>query len=319
MSLPVGIGLAGLGRWGRNYSRTLLALPECRLVAMADPDPAALAVLASPGIARYDAAARLFSDPAVEAVVIATPDRTHYALAAAALIAGRDVLVEKPMSLASLDAESLVERAESGGRILAVGHTAVYETGFTRLAGEMQASPLKSDRRATAVRTSAGYTDGRSSPIVDLCPHDVAMAVLLFGTPSEARAREDGTGVEYGVRFAQGASLEGRVEWRKPPHDRRFSVAGAVNCSAGQERSCTSASVRDTPLGRQCLDFIESCRTRRRPLSDGRLGLSVVRCLNALGTSARDGGGWLPVEHQTSGPEPVTDSELRGATTGVRT
>jgi predicted dehydrogenase len=124
---PVGIGLAGLGRWGRNYLKTLLALPECRLVAMADADQAIRDRLsAETGILVRESAAELLSEPAVEAVVIATPDRTHCDLASAALEAGRDVLVEKPMTLTAIEAEVLVRRSEDKNVLLAVGHTAVF-------------------------------------------------------------------------------------------------------------------------------------------------------------------------------------------------
>ncbi len=293
---PVGIGLAGLGRWGRNYLKTLLALPECRLVAAADADPAIrAAVAAQTGIAVSESAVQLLSDPAIEAVVIATPDRTHYALSAAALAAGRDVLVEKPMALEPVEAEALAEQAEADGRVLAVGHTAVYHPGFAQLMDEVRARPLDADRRASAIRTSSGYTDGRSNPILDLCPHDIAMAVLLFGTPAEARAHTNGNGVEYEVRFKGGALLNGHAEWREAPHLRRFELAGAGKALVDECGGCGSREIRDTPLGRQCLDFVECCRTRRQPLSSGRVGLAVVRCFSALASSCTDGGAWVRI------------------------
>ena len=328
---PVGIGLAGLGRWGRNYVKTLLALPECRLVAVADADPTTHAAIAGEtGIAVRESAAQLLSDPAIEAVVIATPDRTHYSLASAALCAGRDVLVEKPMALGPDEAEALAEQAESSGRVLAVGHTAVYQSGFAELVGEIRPRPLGADRRASAVRTSSGYADGRSNPVLDLCPHDIALAVLLFGTPEAARARANGKDVEYEVRFNGNELLNGRVEWREPPHVRRFEVAGAKNALCDGAGGQSSHGVRETPLGRQCLDFIECCRTRRQPLSSGRVGLAVTRCLTALTASIADGSKWVPLSpelrmtntercSQSGRAATTADSQLRTSSFGVRT
>ena len=293
MSLPVGIGLAGLGRWGRNYVKTLVALPECRLVAVADADPTTHTVVAGEtGIALRESAAQLLSDPAIEAVVIATPDRTHYTLSAAALAAGRDVLVEKPMAIDPTEAEALADQAEASGRVLAVGHTAVYHPAFAALNEEIRTKPL-AQRQASAVRTSSGYHDGRSNPILDLCPHDIALAVLLFGTPAAARARSNGKGVEYEVRFKGDERLNGQVEWREPPHVRWFEIAGAMNALTDRAGSRNSQDVRDTPLGRQCLDFVECCQTRRQPLSSGRVGLAVVRCLSAIAVSCADGNSWV--------------------------
>ena len=291
---PVGIGLAGLGRWGRNYAKTLLALPECGLVAVADADPTIRDRLAAEtGIPVRESATELLSDPAIEAVVIATSDRTHYSLASAALGAGRDVLVEKPMALEPVEAEALAEQAESSGRVLAVGHTAVYHPGFVELVDEIWARPLDAERRASAIRTSSGYADDRSNPVLDLCPHDIALAVLLFGTPAAARARSSRRGVEYEVRFKEGALLSGHAEWREPPHVRRFEVAGAKNALSDRAGSRNSHDIRETPLGRQCLDFIECCRTRRQPLSNGRVGLAVMRCISALSSSCADSGAWV--------------------------
>jgi len=329
---PLGIGLLGLGRWGRNYVKTLLALPECRLVAVADADPTVRNRFADGiDLPVRESAAELLSDPAIEAVVIATPDRTHYSLASAALSAARDVLVEKPMALEPDEAEALAEQAESSGRVLAVGHTAVYQSGFTELVGELRSRPLDADRRASAVRTSSGYADGRSNPVLDLCPHDIALAVLLFGTPEAARARANGKGVEYEVRFEGDELLSGQVEWREPPHVRRFEVAGAKNALCDGAGGHGSHGIRETPLGRQCLDFIECCRTRRLPLSNGRVGLAVTRSLTALTASVADGSKWVQLSSKLRTPHcqtgaaeanaecPTSDFGLRPSEFGVRT
>ena len=313
---PLGIGLVGLGRWGRNYVKTLLALPECKFVAMADADPAIRDRLsAETGIPVRESADKLLSEPAVEAVVIATPDRTHYSLASATLTAGRDVLVEKPMALEPDEAEALAEQAESSGRVLAVGHTAVYHPGFADLVDETRSRPPDAERRASAIRTSSGYADGRSNPILDLCPHDIALAVLLFGTPAAARARSNGKSVEYEVKFRGDQLLNGRAEWREPPHVRRFEVAGARSALSDEAGSRASHDIRETPLGRQCLDFVECCRTRRRPLSSGRVGLAVMRCISALASSCADSGAWVQLSPELRRP----DAERRTPGSGLPT
>jgi len=304
---PLGIGLVGLGRWGRNYLKTLLALPECRLVAAADADAATRARIAGEtGIAVHESADELLSDPAVKALVIATPDRTHCRLASAALAAGSDVLVEKPMTLAVSEAETLVRQAEDNNGVLAVGHTAVYAVDIESFRIRLDSLPRVADRRARAERTSSGPSTGQSpvanrqsSILFDLCPHDIALAALLFGSPVAARARSSEDGVRYEVRFQMDALLRGRAQWCKPPHLRRFEVAGAEELA--EPANPTSAdrqspvAIRHSPLGRQCLDFIECCRTRRQPLSNGRLGLAVIRCVSALAASCADGNAWVQI------------------------
>jgi predicted dehydrogenase len=327
---PVGIGLAGLGRWGRNYVKTLLALPECGLVAVADPNPTTHAVIAeATGIAARESAVQLLSDPAIEAVVIAAPDRTHYELASAALAAGRDVLVEKPMTLTAVEAEALVRQAEDRNRVLAVGHTAVYATDIELLRIQLDAIPRVAGRRVRAERTSSGPSISHSSFAIrhsailfDLCPHDIALAVLLFGTPAAARAHTSGKSVEYEVKFKGDQLLNGRAEWREPPHVRRFEVAGAKGVLSDEAGSRASCGIRETPLGRQCLDFIECCRTRRQPLSSGRVGLAVMRCISALASSCADSGAWVQLKSEPRMPNDecrVPDSGLRPSELGVHT
>jgi predicted dehydrogenase len=329
VSLPVGIGLVGLGRWGRNYVKTLLALPECRLVAMADANQAIRDRLsAETGIPVRESADELLSEPAVEAVVIATPDRTHCSLASAALAAGRDVLVEKPMTLTAAEAEALVRQAEDKNRVLAVGHTAVYATDIDSLRIRLDAIPRTAERLVRAERTSSGPSSDSSSAtrdsaiLFDLCPHDIALAVLLFGVPTVARARSNGKSVKYEVKFKGDQLLNGQAEWREPPHVRRFEVAGARSALNDEAGSRSSHAIRETPLGRQCLDFVECCRTRRQPLSSGRVGLAVMRCISALVLSCADRGAWVQLNSElpiSNDKRRVPDSGLRPSELGVRT
>jgi predicted dehydrogenase len=323
---PVGVGLIGLGRWGTNYARTLAALPGCRLKAAADCSDAARARAAQEfGLECHASADGLLTDPEVGAVVIATPDHTHYDLVRLALSRGRDVLVEKPMALRLDEAETIAAQAAETGRMLAVGHTAVYDPAFATLRQRVKSLPLDTVKRISAIRASSGYAGNQrithvespvanrqSSILLDLSPHDLAMAILLLGVPTSARAQGRAGAVDYELRFNNGALLAGHAAWREPPHERMFQVI----CDDGCPLACAALSigalraqgVSSTPLGRQCADFIESCRTRRAPLSDARLGLHVARCLSALVTSSADGCSWIPLPARRS---PSTDSSRR--------
>jgi len=113
--------LVGAGRWGSNHLRVARSLPVELFVADRAADRLELARKA--GVAQ----ARLSADPAafkaeVDAVVIATPAQSHFALCREFLEAGKDVFVEKPITLKSAEALQLMELAEARGRILQVGH-----------------------------------------------------------------------------------------------------------------------------------------------------------------------------------------------------
>ena len=116
--------------------------------------------------------------------------------------------------------------------------------------------------------------------------------------PVAARASCVRTGVEYEVRFAGDALLHGQAEWREPPHTRRFEVAGPGGQTELSDLTGSgnlAGDVRNSPLGRQCLDFIACCCSRRQPLSNGQLGLEVTRCLAAMATSCADSSEWVPL------------------------
>src|SRR5690606_33969862 len=101
------------GYWGRNLARRFSETAGCRLVAIADANPAALARAAKrhPGADLVGSWKALLTNPNVDAVVIATPVRTHYEIAHAAILSGRHVLVEKPMTETVTQAETLNEAA----------------------------------------------------------------------------------------------------------------------------------------------------------------------------------------------------------------
>ncbi|MGH1553651.1 Gfo/Idh/MocA family oxidoreductase [Streptomyces sp. L7] len=131
--LSLAVGLVGAGRMGSFHAETLARrLPGVRLAAVADPAPGAARGLAD----RLDCATAyteigdLFADPAVDAVVIATPARTHADLVVAAARAGKAVYCEKPMATTLADADRAIAAAAEAGVPLQVGFNRRYDTGF---------------------------------------------------------------------------------------------------------------------------------------------------------------------------------------------
>jgi predicted dehydrogenase len=311
----LGVGLIGLGRWGRNYLRTLARLPDCSIKAVADRDPSALAGI-PPELRAFSSHRALLDHPEVEAVVIASPDETHYELARASLAAGRDVLVEKPMATNVRDAEALVELSLARGLVLLVGHTMLYHRGFDRLQQSVVSGSIGRIARLTAVRTSSGVAHRRTTVLQDLVPHDLAMAIVLLGTPVAARARAGRKaatpGLSYQLLFPGDVVLSGWAAWRTPPHVRRLRVSGTggvavftdspIDPDIGHWGLTIGDCPDETPLGRQCRDFIGSSLHRATPASDGRQGLLVTRSVAALAGSQAAGGAWMPVNPALSNP-----------------
>lgn len=278
---PVGVGLAGLGRWGRRYLDVLRQLPEIELRACAEPDSAARRA-ADPTRA-VAGLAELLADSSIRAVIIATPPATHYELARTALESGRNVLVEKPMAETAAEAAELAALAERHGLVLAVGHTPLYAPGFAALRERFAHGSLGQARRAVAVRTSSGPEPRPQSDgvLADLAAHDIAMAISLLGPTLAGCCRPLGNGARrYRLEFESGCRLDGVAAWRRPPHSRRFTLFGTR--AVGRLNELPAGPQADSPLGRQCADFIACCRNRTAPLSNARLGAAVVAALEQI-------------------------------------
>src|SRR5262245_50761688 len=120
----INIAVIGYGYWGPNLARCVTEAEGCKLAAIGDPSPTALLRASK----RHPAAKLsrdwrgLIADPAVDAVMIATPVDTHYELVLAALDAGKHVLVEKPMTSCSREARILIEHAAKRNLVLMVDH-----------------------------------------------------------------------------------------------------------------------------------------------------------------------------------------------------
>ena len=168
----VAVGLLGCGQWGRHLARNFAALGVLR--AVSDPDPLVIRTVREqyPAVAATDDGGTLLDDPALSALVIATPAALHFELARRALEAGKDVFVEKPLALTVKDGEALVELAERRGRILMVGHVLEYHPAIDRLRARGQRRPRP---RPVRVLESA---EPRAHPAEEnvlwsFAPHDI--------------------------------------------------------------------------------------------------------------------------------------------------
>jgi myo-inositol 2-dehydrogenase/D-chiro-inositol 1-dehydrogenase len=119
----VGLGLIGLGRWGRQHIDGVQKTPGCRLVAGSSRTPETCAAIQQEfGFECYTGLDELLARPDVEAVIISSPNYTHYPFAKQALLAGKHTLLEKPMAFNTGECDDLIATAEKSGKVLWVGH-----------------------------------------------------------------------------------------------------------------------------------------------------------------------------------------------------
>jgi UDP-2-acetamido-3-amino-2,3-dideoxy-glucuronate N-acetyltransferase len=318
------LAVVGIGHWGRNHVRNFAALGA--LGAVCDTSQEALDRVAQthPTLTVYTALADLLADPAIKAVVLATPAELHFAQAKAALAAGRHVLVEKPMALNLADAEELDGLAREHNPVLMVGHLLEYHPAFTKLKELVSAGELGEIIRLDSHRLSFGTFRQQESVLWDLGPHDLSMVLRLVGVlPDRVQAigschvRADVEDVVT-VNMAFPGSLRAQIllSWLYPFKEQRLVVVGrrktavfddavkerklrlyptSVPGATGQPFAASGESEvvsygEDEPLRLECDHFLRCINTGEQPLTDGASGVRITRVLDACERSLRADG-----------------------------
>jgi scyllo-inositol 2-dehydrogenase (NADP+) len=190
---PIGVGLVGYGLGGSGFHAPLIrAEPGLRLHAVAT-SRAGQVERDLPGVRVAASAGDLLEDPAVELVVVAAPNAVHHRLAAAALRAGRHVVVDKPFTLSTADADELIALAGAADRRLSVFQNRRWDGDFltvrrcleTGLLGEVSSFASRYDRFRPVPK--GGWKEEAvpgSGVLWDLGPHLVDQALALFGMPA---------------------------------------------------------------------------------------------------------------------------------------
>ncbi|GCD95408.1 Gfo/Idh/MocA family protein [Embleya hyalina] len=236
---PIGLAVIGAGYWGPNLIRNAQATPALRVEWLCDLDEArARAVLGDYSTVRVSTSYRdVLADPAVQAVAIATPAATHFELVAAALEAGKHVLVEKPITAAYAEAVKLVELAERTGLTLMCDHTFCYMPVVRHIREMIHGGELGDIRFFDSVRINLGLVQPDVDVLWDLAPHD--LSILDFILPPGVRpvsvsahgADPLGTGracLAYLVlRLSNGAIAHVHVNWLSPTKVRTTIIGGS--------------------------------------------------------------------------------------------
>jgi len=178
MTEPIVVAVVGVGAWGQNLLRNFGSLPGARVAWICDLAAAArtAASAAYPSARCVESYRSALADPEVQAVVIATDARSHHEVASAALRAGKDVFVEKPLALSTADAEDLCDLADRGRRILMVGHLLLYHPALDALRKLIGDGELGEILYLYAQRLNLGVMRRDENAWWALGPHDVAIA-----------------------------------------------------------------------------------------------------------------------------------------------
>jgi predicted dehydrogenase len=179
----VGIAVIGYGYWGPNLVRNFALVEDATVVAVCDQREERRAVVEKlyPAVTTYHDVAEMLADEAVDAVVVATPVTTHFALAMQVLAAGKHVLVEKPMTSTVAEAEQLVAEAARLGLTLMVDHTFIYTSAVRKIRELIDGGQLGQLYYYDSVRVNLGLFQHDVSVIWDLAVHDLSIMDFLIG------------------------------------------------------------------------------------------------------------------------------------------
>lgn len=330
------VGVIGAGAWGRNHVRTLAGMAGAELVAVCD---------ASAGVreklGRQFPATLFTDDPArllgmVEAVVIATPAKTHADLARQAIAAGIPALVEKPFTLSVRDAVDLAERAEKGGVPLMAGHLLEYHPVVERLREMIAAGTLGQIYYLYGQRVNLGQVRKDENALWSFGPHDVSVALFLLGSTPVTVSAVGHSYLQKGIedvvfltmKFASGTLAHVQMSWLDPHKERRLTVVGSKQMALfndmeareklrvydkGVERPPEYGSYGESlqiregdifiprvpnvePLAVELGHFLQVARREIAPRSDAADGVRVVRVLAAATASLQQQGQPIGVE-----------------------
>jgi predicted dehydrogenase len=233
---PLRVAVLGAGQWGPNLVRNFHTHEASEVAWVVDRDAARLALVRQryPDVQVAADPTYALADTTVDGVVVATPTATHFALAAAALRAGKHVLVEKPIATSVAEAEELCALAERHGRVLMVGHVFLFNRAIQRVKDYLDEGRLGRIFYLAMVRTNLGPIRMDVNAAWDLAAHDVAIANYWLGAAPVEAAALGGSWINEGIEDAVFASLfypDGaiahlHVSWLNPRKVRDITVVG---------------------------------------------------------------------------------------------
>lgn len=348
-SYPKTLALVGVGRWGKNLARNFFELGVLHTVC--DANEATLDVMSKlyPGVHATSNFSKMLENPEITQVAIASPAALHYTLAKQALLAGKDVYVEKPLCLDSAEGVELIKLAEQRGLILMVGHLLQYHPYVRRLQELVGAGELGKIQYIISNRMNLGSFRTEENALWSFAPHDISVILSLCGhrLPDELRC----TGAAFlsnGVadttlttmKFPGNIRAHIFVSWLNPFKEQKLVVIGSagmvvfddtkpwdeklqifrnhvtwVEGNIPKENKTAGESIvvpQTEPLRTECEHFLQCCKDRLAPRTDGQEGLRVLQVLQAAQDSLNEDG-----ELKRPGHSPALAAEFFSHPTAV--
>jgi UDP-2-acetamido-3-amino-2,3-dideoxy-glucuronate N-acetyltransferase len=327
MSWSPSLGLIGAGSWGKNLARNFNELGALHTLCDVDEQILGRYEDGYEKVRKVGDVAAVLSDQEVTMVAIAAPAAQHHELAKAALEAGKDVLVEKPLCLDDASGKELLSLAKAGGRILMVGHLLQYHPCIQKLRAMVAEGILGKLHYITSNRLNLGKIRSEENALWSFAPHDISVILSLAGDQLPERVRSVGEAYLNRevvdttltmLRFVSGLRAHVYVSWLNPFKEQKLTVVGSeglavfddtqpwsgklvlhrqyLNWVDGQAPRPSDTEIErvvveeSEPLRNECVHFLECCQSRSTPSTDGEEGLRVLQTLEAAQESLNQDG-----------------------------
>ncbi len=304
------IAVVGCGYWGKNLVRNFAELGALHTIC--DSDPQVLSRLESlyPNVKKETSFEAVVANRDIRGIVIASPAALHYSMAKEALLAGKDVFVEKPFTTRSGDAQELVELSEKQERVLMVGHLLLYHPAVQMLKQYIQSGEIGEIYYLYSTRVNLGQIRQDENALWRLVPHDIAMFIYLLEQSPQVVSVQGSSYLQPNfvdvvfvtLRFGK-ALAHVHASWLDPHKIRQLTVVGSNKMAIFDDmepeyklKIYDKGVINETllirsgeivlpqiklaePLLLECQEFINCMAERRQPLSSAKLGLKVVEAV----------------------------------------
>lgn len=308
------IALVGAGHWGKNHLKNLEKLAVLHSVFEPSGSMVELRKKDFPGVNYVEKEADILNNPRIEGVVIAVPAALHFDMTRNYLLAGKDVLVEKPLALTVKEGRELVNIAREKERVLMVGHILQYHPAVIKLKKLVDAGELGEIRYIYSNRLNIGKLRTEENVLWSFAPHDISLILMLLDgqEPLQVKAY-GGAYVNPGIydttvttlEFKNGVKSHIFVSWLHPFKEHKLVVVGSnkmavfddvsevklrlyphkikfdeFNIPVAHKAESIIIDVENKePLKEELLHFVDCVKKRETPKTDGQEGLRVLEIL----------------------------------------
>jgi predicted dehydrogenase len=328
----INCAIIGYGYWGPNLVRNFGATPNTAVHTVADLRAERLAIVSRtyPNIRVTSDIDSIWTNGEIDAVIIATPVFTHFDLAKKALLAGKHVLLEKPMTDTVAHAEELIALSKKQGRVLMVDHTFLYTSAVQKMKSLIDSGELGHVKYFDSTRINLGLIQQDVNVLWDLAPHDISILdYLIDQKPVSVQA----TGISHihngieniaylTVKYAHDFIAHFHCSWSSPVKIRMMLLGGdkkmvvfndmeptekiriydtAHTVSSDEEKRKVLVDYRvgdvyipkleiKEALGGMAKDFIDSILNGSKPIANYESGLNTIKILEAAQISIKEKG-----------------------------